>query len=42
VLLFKNNNDLRLYQIDAVDIEVNVDMTAPRLHVMGVEMPAQP
>jgi hypothetical protein len=27
-----------LYQIDAVDIEVNVDMMGQRLHVMSVEI----
>jgi hypothetical protein len=30
-----------LYQIDAVDIEVNVDMMAQGLHVTGVKMLAQ-
>jgi hypothetical protein len=38
VLFFENDNSLMLYQVDAVDIEVNVDMMAQRLHVMGVEM----
>jgi hypothetical protein len=38
VLFFENNNSLMLYQIDAVDIEVNVDMMGQRLHVMSVEI----